>query len=294
MSHFCFAAIFVNNVFEQTVGQEINLSCNQVGCRVLEMLLPLAKNETLQCYMEAFSNDMRPLCGDRFASHVLEALVNQVTHQSIICEDDEFKTTCKSFIQKVAKFLLNNLEDYIWDQYANHVIRTCLINLAQIPKENGQKETQPLKNRSLQNEMFEPPSEYIELVTDYAERIIHWPQFNELCNLEITSGFLQVLLRALRKVNKNMLKKYLDKLISENFTPEGVEVPSNMLPSVFLSKPLIMLMEVSLEIAKSKTFTKIYVKCFSGRLAKLSTIKNTNFTVQKLIANIKEKAEVFR
>ncbi|EFA07079.1 nucleolar protein 9 [Tribolium castaneum] len=281
-------AIFVNNVFEQTVDQEINCCCNQVGCRVIEMLIPFANDEVLKRYMKCFGDELRPLCCDRFASHVIESLVAEAAKKSFkpISKDD-INASCKEFVLKVSRFLLNNLEDYLWDTYGNHVIRRCLESLAQIPNEK-------VKNDAKSEEpdiKVELPEEFIEVIKDYCERIMHWPQFGELCQTDVTSGFLQSLLKALKKADKKLLKKLLEKLLSTNFAPEVENSDSDNLPSVFLSKPAMMVLETTLEVSKSKMFTQIFVKCFSGRLVKLATTRSTNFTVQKLIMNCKEKSE---
>jgi nucleolar protein 9 len=282
-------SIFVNNVFEQTVGQEINLCCNQVGCRVVEMLVPFANEAVLERFMQTFGGDLRPLCSDRFASHVLEALVRQAASHSLnSVNKDEFKQNCKEFVLKVSRFLLNNLEDYLWDTYGSHVVRTCLESLAQIPKENKQKNCAKIEEKVIKVEL---PEEYLEIIKDCCERIMHWPQFNELCQSEISSGFLQVLLRALRRAHKKLLKKLLGKLIETNFAPEGDQDGKNKLSSGFLSTPSVMVLETALEVAKAKSFSQIFLKCFSGNLAKLATTRSTNFTVQKLILNCKEKSE---
>lgn len=251
--------MFVNNVFEQTVDNEVDCCCNQVGCRVIETLLPFANDEVLQRFMGAFGDKLRPLCCDRFASHVLEALIKETGKAA--------KAKHRDFLTKVSKFLLNNLEDFLWDTYSSHVIRTCLDTLALVQEES-----------------------FLSIIKEYGERILHWPQFNELCHSDVTSGFLQCLLKVLRQVDKKTLKKVLNKLMEDNFTdtdPPG----ENKLPNIFFSQPAMLVLEAALEVAKSKNYSKIYARCFAGRLVKLATTRSTNFAVQKLISNCKQKNE---
>ncbi|KAJ8957662.1 hypothetical protein NQ318_017554 [Aromia moschata] len=280
-------SIFADNVFEQTVSKEVECSCNQVGCRVVETLLPFSNDDTLRKFMEAFSSDLRRLCGDRFASHVLEALVVQACTRSFT-SSDESKSYFKEFSAKISKFLLNNLEDYVWDTYGNHIVRTCLENLVQLPKEGNKNE-----GRVKVEENQDIPEEYVGIVKEYGERIIVWPQFNELCSSELTSCLLQVLLKCLKKTDKKLLKKYLKKLLDEIFAPNAEENTGagTSLSPAFLSKPVLMLLETTVQIAPPKTFTQIYAKCFKGNLPKLSKTRNTNFAVQKLIQYCTEKVE---
>nr|CAI5862467.1 unnamed protein product [Callosobruchus analis] len=255
--------VFVNNVFEQTESTEINCSRNQVGCRVIEILLPFANDSVLMKYIEAFSAELRPLSNDRFASHILEALVVEACRRS---KDKKASSLFKGFVLKVSKFLLNNLEDYIWDTYGNHVTRTCIEQLIQMEDD-----------------------ECSEVVKEYAQRLIAWPQFNELCQMELTSGFLQILIKHLQNIDKDQLKIYLKKLVKDTFKSDGPETGG--FPKVFLSKSLIMLLETSIEVCSKKMFHSIYKNYFAGRLCRLAVTRNTNFAVQKLIQHCSEKEQ---
>lgn len=64
--------MFVVNVFEQTKGKEMDLICNQVVSKIMEKLLPMAPHKTLQFYADLMLKDMRIICTDPYASHVLE------------------------------------------------------------------------------------------------------------------------------------------------------------------------------------------------------------------------------
>lgn len=231
--------------------------------------------------MNAISSDIRRLCSDRFASHVIEALLKQTCSKSLVTQDDEeFKKSCLEFTLKISKFLLNNLEDYLWDTYGNHIARSALTNLSQLETEDDAI-------------IEQIPNEYKEVVKDYAERLIVWPQFKELPVADITSGFLQVLLKALKRLHPKLLKKYLKKLLEECFLDQDAkEGETNKLPNVFMSKPAMMLLETALQVARSKMFTQIYAKCFVGRMVKLVKMRSTNFTVQKLLSHCEEKVEV--
>lgn len=273
--------IFANNVFQQTENEEINVSCNQVGCRVVELLLPFANIEVLKRFMSVFSAELRPLLSDRFASHVVEALFIQA-HKNALLKNDNADAS-NEFVLKISKFLLNNLEDYVWDTYSNHVIRTCLETFCQIPKESNKDKI------IIKNEQEDIPIEYINIVKEYAERLIVWPQFSELCSSDLTSGFLQVLLKCLKRVDKKLLKKYLKKLIGEIFVSS--EKMSVGLPSVFLSRSVLMLLETAIEVAPSKMYTEIYESFFKSKISQLAKTRSTNFAVQKLFQHCHEKEQ---
>lgn len=195
---------------------------------------------------------------------------------------DDTNTFCHDFVVKVSKFLLNNVEDYMWDTYGNHVMRTCLLSLSQIPKEEKKVTIEEMKQ-----EPINLPNDFVEIVKDYGERLISWPQFNEMCHNEKTSGFIQVLLRALNKVDKKLVKRYIKKLLDEILTPDN-EDNKNLCPA-FSSMPLLMLLETCLVLNRQKMYHKIYERCFKGRLSKLSTTKMFIHSIEKLISHCKDK-----
>lgn len=240
-------------------------------------------------YMETIGKDLRKLCSDRFASHVIEALLTECSVR-INKPDGGNIDVFKNFTTKVSMFLLNNLEDYIWDTYGNHVLRTVLLSLAQMPK-NDEKTMNKIEDET---QVSNIPNEFSEIVKDYSQRLLTWPQFKDLAYSELTSGFLQTLLKVLKNTHPKEFKKYLKKLLEESFLGQenNEERTANKLPDVFMSRPAMMLLETCLELAKSKMYTQIYAKCFVGNLVVLAKMRSTNFAVQKLISNCKEKSEV--
>lgn len=260
-----------------------------MGCRVVELLLPFANEVVLEKYINVLGEELRPLCSDRFASHVLETLLTNCFKLSLTHDSEEFRSKCKAFTIKLSKFLLNNLEDYVWDTYGNHIIRKVLINLAQIKEQP--KEKSKIKEEITQTSENLP--EYIEIVKDYGERLISWPQFKDLPYSELTSGLLQILLQALKKVDEDTLTLYLKKLLKECFIViKEEDESSKKIPEVFMSKAAMMTLETYLEVANIKYYKKIYKKCFINNLGYLSVTRATNFAVQKLITNCEDKEDV--
>jgi nucleolar protein 9 len=83
---------------------------------------------------------------------------------------------------KVSKFVLNNLEDFVWDTYANHVIRTVTECLGGISSEttagNHKKHVLPkTKITEPSIKLSKIPSEYTELLKELVRRLSAWPQF---------------------------------------------------------------------------------------------------------------------
>ncbi|GLV36333.1 uncharacterized protein CBL_08827 [Carabus blaptoides fortunei] len=281
--------MFANNVFEQTENEEINYSSNQIGCRVIETLLPFANAQVIERFTAAFSSNLRLYLSDRFASHVIQALLQICCEKSLSeSEEPDAKAKYKEFTFKISKFLLNNLEDFISDTYANHIIRSVFESLAGIPKE---VKNEPTKDKSEVKET-EMPEEYTNIVREYSERLIVWPQFKDLPYSELSSGMLQILLKSLKKIDLKLLKKVQKKLLEESFSVVSeADAEEKKLPDVFQCKPATMLLEMAITVATEKTYTQIYAKCFVGNLVPLAKMRECNFTVQKLLNACMDKTE---
>lgn len=356
------------NVLEQTVDKELHTSSNQVACTIIEVLLPFANAENFERFQTAFASNFRPICSDKFSSHILEKLVaismlravapdNASTTEStsepqakkrkttdmptereynLATEfSDEHRQKCREFVVKTSKFLMNNLEDFVWDTYGSHVMRTCFDSLSgvvQIKKSfiGGGPSENPNK---LADTNLTVPAEWLEILQEYARRLQAWPQFPDFPYTELSSGLVQSLCMALHKQDKSMIKHLGKRLLNDAFVPtvaqseaskgektteekydieekydadvkteetaagssaeqtnEEQQIDKNM-PSVFTSEPAVRCLETLIQIAGPKLFTQIYAMLFCGRLAKLSKIRMTNFSVQKLLDRIKEKEE---
>lgn len=341
-------------MLQKTVGEEILLSSNQLGCRVIEALLPLSSPDDLQRFINVFSDDLRVLCVDKYASFVLEQLLTVSCNRALgsnraIIENDEppskkkKKETetdtsypeehvqfCHNFTIKVSKYLLNNLEDFVWDTSANSLLRTslkCLGGVLSSPcerarqnlfKEGSSDSTESTPKPSNKQNMVlayrEVPDEFKEIVKEHANRLSKWPQFADMPYQTLTSGLLQMLVFSLANSCKKTTNEIVKQLLDESFAPDSwnddsvdekkdkdklVDItnddqslaPPN-LPPVFESEAAVRLLEALLHVARSKTYTQIYAKCFINRLAILSKLPGLNFTVQRLFDNCAEKEEV--
>lgn len=187
----------MNNSFGQMEGEEVNYSSNQLGCRVIETLLPFASDENLLKFIEAFGQDLRPLVLDRFASHVLQKLIVVAALRGSCKVDEQAPTKAEEgepekteakgavfdqWVLKCGNFVMNNLEDFVWDTYGNHVIRTCLECLAgmregstSVGKKGGVVKKE--EEGGVKEGRVKVPSEFKEVIEEIARRLMMWPQF---------------------------------------------------------------------------------------------------------------------
>ena len=116
--------IFVENVMMEMEGKERQICGNQLGSRVIEMLLPSAEPSVLSQYSDCLAQDLRLVCLDPFMSHVLEKLL---LLQSFVSQPSQtgLVEASRDWVVKVSKFVTNNVEDFCNDSYASHLLRTC-------------------------------------------------------------------------------------------------------------------------------------------------------------------------
>ncbi|XP_076655345.1 nucleolar protein 9 [Halictus rubicundus] len=291
--------IFVNNVYEQTVGHEVEYAQNQIGSRVMDSLLNYANLSTIQRLVEAFGSSLRPLSSDRFASHVLQKIIivcadrgnkdpsKQQTADSsadsAIQVDESEAKLYNDIVFKLSKYLINNIEEFVSDTYANHLLRTvveCLAGLIDKTESNDRKKMTYGSRRKV-------IPEYKNLLFQACSRLQQWPQFLEFGRDELTSGLVQSILYSLKDTYPALLEAYIKKITNECFKP-GEGQRSNVFDAECSSR----LLEACLAVADTNSFDEIYEQYFSKNLKELSLTESTNFSVQRLLDHCSSK-EVF-
>ncbi|XP_017032559.1 nucleolar protein 9 [Drosophila kikkawai] len=346
-----------NNVFEQTNDQEIHLSSNQIVSKALESLVGFVDDAQLERYFNKFGDNLRPLCSDRFASHVLQKMLEiaflrgvgkksvdqeqsdaakrakpdaaQVEEEYNLGADfsEDHREKCRQFVLRISKFMLNNLEDFVWDTCASHIMRTAILSLVgmHVPKiafEKGGAEM--AKHRKL----YEVPDEWPEVMKEFPQRLEMWPQFADFPYQEHSSALLGVICLALSVADKSMLKHFGKKILTisllkpndaeeekkngdtdakieikdDDDVEEGStqprpddgdnqDVQAPVLPKVFHHQSSVILLETILGVAGAKLLTQLYAMLFCGRVANLAQQHETNFSVQRLLQHIKEASD---
>lgn len=284
--------IFVNNVYEQTLGREVEYARNQVGSRILDSLLKYARLETIERLVAAFKSTLRPLSSDTFASHVLQKIIvvcadrgnKRTISGSCIERDADINIEVKDseiesyngIVLKLSKYFINNIEEFVFDTYANHVLRTvieCLGGL--IDKSDSSSD----KKKMIFGERRSVIQEYKDLLFETCNRLYRWPRFLEFGQDELTSGLLQSVLYSLNGTFPELMETYIKKITTECFKPGKEEQePSN----IFHAESSTRLLEACLSVASPKSFYTIYEEYFSGNLKRLSSMRSTNFSVQRL------------
>lgn len=304
--------IFVQNVYQETIGHEVDYARNQVGSRVIDSLLMYASLEAIQRLVEAFNSSLRQLSNDRFASHVLQKIIlvcadrgNRISMDFSKTVHDETKSSetkqildatievkvsevkyYNDIVLKLSRYLLNNMEEFVFDTYANHVLRTvieCLAGLIEEPNDKTNKKSMPcIANRR------PVMQDYKDLLIQSCDRLYKWPQFLEFGQNEITSGLVQCILYSLKDIDSDLTETIIKKIITECFKAEEDQKLSN----VFNTECSTRLLEACLTASTPKSYRNIYKTFFAGNLKYLCLAHSLNFSVQKLLDHASTKEDL--
>ncbi|XP_054275348.1 uncharacterized protein LOC128994672 [Macrosteles quadrilineatus] len=279
--------VFANNALAQTEGKEVNYSSNQLISRVIENLLPLASDSALERFFDAFASNLRPICVHEFASHVLQTVMIVAAQHSQEVSDDDSKhqTKCQIWLDKVARFLLNNIEEFMSDSFANPCLRTamfCLAGVPQLDKHFKKEEESSIESKVTSAKVSD---EFLELLAEFYTRISKWPQFKSKDFLEnhLSSGYIQALLQVLKAAGQKHLYKQLFTQILNDCFPNGM---SAMSPST------LAVLEVMIGHSKPKPLRTLYKKVLQPRLVEMSSAQIGNIAIQKFISSCSD-SELF-
>lgn len=291
--------MFVNNVYEQTVGHELEYAKNQVGSRILDSLLSYASLETIQRLIEAFRDCLRPLCSDRFASHVLQKILlvcadrgngtessasNNRTSDAVVPVKESERASYNDAALKLSKYLINNMEEFAFDTYANHLLRTAVECLGGLIDGNVEGK------RTIHRSRRPVVPEYKESLSRACNVLYNWPRFAEFGQDELTSGLLQSVLHSSKDTLPDVTEAYVEKIITVCFQPGKDQELSN----AFNAECTTRLLEACLAVAGPRSYNKIYENYFAGQLKRLSLVASTNFSVQRLLDHCAAKEDLER
>lgn len=133
----------------------------------------------------------RVICTDAYASHVLEKVMH-------ICletvsngkHSEEHRKFCVEWLCSVFRYSFNNVEDFIADIYASHVLRSSLQCASGVDVDVTTMKSNRSR-RHLDGETSATPKyksdEFLEILKDFGARFIAWPQLHGIPSLQACS-----------------------------------------------------------------------------------------------------------
>ena len=88
--------------------------------------MPFASDQVVSRFMTSLADDLRRVATDPFASHVLQLLLTMGTFQAPpSTEVNSVLDFRRTWVLRVSKFLINNMDEFAGDPYACHLLRTA-------------------------------------------------------------------------------------------------------------------------------------------------------------------------
>nr|CAD7577412.1 unnamed protein product [Timema californicum] len=196
--------------------------------------------------------------------------------------------SCGSWFLGVARFTLDNLEEFMWNPYAAQVVEEVLHNLS-VSENTGCPSLYYLDNA------FPVASqENVNLLVQFADKFLSWPELAALAYNEVTAHLLKTLLNALSEVRSDTTQKLAYKLLSDcfaydehslsnlicfksrfpsikrNYTKGVTRDHSLSVLPVFENVASSQLFNSVIYIASPELLNEIHKRCFKGRLLQLS------------------------
>lgn len=278
------AEIFAeNSLGSETEGKEVDLSSNQLVSRVIESILPMASEETIVRFGEAFTPSLRTIVSDSFASHVLEKLLE-------VTSSTKWRTSEKltTWFEKTSMYVLNNFEDFTFDKYGSFVMKKvleCLSGLVEAPSDPVALKFKVFRN-SVGIELFglrQANPKWEKMLHTFATRFAAWPQLNDLKERAETSRLVQNVIQTVNRTTIKGSKELVKQLI--------LRVLETLPGSLDAGDNVHHIIEACLSAADKEMFGKIFDKYYKGHLADYCT--GQCYTLQKLISRAPDNKTVW-
>lgn len=281
--------IFVKNVFDQTVDQEKDLSRNQLASRVLELLMSAAPESIQQNFRQALATDLRIVCTDSFASHVVQKLLLLAAFSPLPVDGEAGALVTRTdWIIKVAKFVINNMAEFSRDTYASHIVRTLAQCLAgtRLPQElvksrRAQQQVMSSKAGVGDNNMYQlsGDSRITEVMQDAVDKLVELEV--DVCRDELGSGVMQTFLLVTQH-NKQITKAIVKCLLTGCLKFDNEQIG---LADIWEHESLVRLIETVVQVVQPlpKLRAKVFSRLLSGKLCALSVHPSGNYVVQRLL-----------
>ena len=116
---------FISKVYDQVDGIEIRLCHHHDTSRVLEKVVKQSNEFQLRVFLERFSGNYLLMFRNRFASHVLQAILATITFEEEALVNDQGELgTSESLVLRLVEEIEPELQSLFVDNFGSHVLRT--------------------------------------------------------------------------------------------------------------------------------------------------------------------------
>ncbi|KAG1701685.1 Nucleolar protein 9 [Nymphon striatum] len=284
---------FLENAFCEMKTREMDYSCNKTLSRFIEECLRMSFGlDNLKFhiqFMDAFGENIRLVCKDQYASHVVQTLIHCIPK---IFDDEKTKDAdtltpqVESWIIKLSKFAINNVAEFITDPYASHILRTLL----QLWSGHVEQKLTKKNSNHPTFSMFIPkphllPDIFAELLKSFEDQFyVLSRQLKVWCCDELCSPVLQTLLFCIHHRNPERTDKFV-KYILKATAPDDSKTKETLL---LTDEKGSHLMEQIFTVISPKLRKRCYKKYLRSKFSDICSHPNSNFVVQRFLKSIED------
>ncbi|XP_068213690.1 nucleolar protein 9 isoform X2 [Palaemon carinicauda] len=308
---------FLNGIIEEEDARK--LAGNQIVSRILDDALQYGEVLQVLSLAKIFSQDIRITCLDPYASHVLQTLtalslkfIQQSEEKTlevanVECEGDKQLVTEEqgeefvAFLNKVGRFVYNNLDEFIRDTYGSHVLRSILEACSGVKVEDSIKSSRKAQTKHSLNhdagQILRIPPELQNLLLDITQRLMKLPDLPGIITNDCGSAAFQSALLVLKGIESKQCISLVDHIFLHGLPNVSPSVNGNEeslnIPCIFQTNPGVRLLEVMMACATADQLHKLYTQYFKGHIGELVKHRIGNFAVQKLLLTWQEKEKFY-
>jgi len=178
------------------------------------------------------------------------------------------------WFQSTCQFILNNYEEFVFNTYANRVVRKAFYCLSGTPSMKTEFHKAGLE--SIVQKETKVPGKILkknsEILVNFAKIFMAWPQFKDLFQEELTCGLIQSLLTSLKPYDDSLCQ------IGVANALDAIPAPLNL-----DDKISAYTLETCISVANEKMYDKIVQKYFKGHMLDMALHPTGNFTIKSLV-----------
>lgn len=223
-------------------------------------------------------------------------------------DEDEHAAFCLKWLSSVSRYAFNNVEEFISDIYASHILRTSMQCLSGMEVDMLLMKSYRSRRHLDQTEASDALpkyecAEFVSMLRDFGERFAAWPQLHGIESIfkttfvtqltrpfesldmvlsQDSSAVIQTVLFCMNKSAPDICQKLVNVLVKNILSEMEAD-------DIFSSSAVVHVLEVCLTVSDEEIFRHLYQSYFKGRLKSLAENFDLKFSVLKLLEAAKDK-----
>ncbi|XP_076470121.1 nucleolar protein 9-like [Babylonia areolata] len=295
---------FLNNVVSSLAEELIQVSQNQTVSSITETIIAAASPANLRTLFVAAVGDLSVTFLDRFASHVLEALVlrlpeffEQPASDSPDDEDDVAQDKVEESFESLCEFVDSQFETLVTHVYGSHVLRALLEATSGVSVAHELKKSQKSghgshsrKDLPVQTQKRKPPETFKAVFDKYSKRLFRVCDYEVHLKDPLFSLLLQAVLMILHKADPELCHAHCQTILQRvaDSCPR-TEDNEESIPDMAQDTAGSHLLEVIFQLSRKDLMCHTFSSLLQGRLLYYAIHPTGNHVLQRFISSLQDR-----